>query len=141
MVARSEAHDSGLCAADPATRRRFATDLLNLTLAGPNLNRNEKRARDTAEWLPEQNRCWFAPRVIAVRQRYGLTIDQREADALDDVLAGCTSTDLIVFARGEVPPPVATASSVQVPDEIAAWDDNGNGRISARRQGRTGLRR
>ena len=34
MVARSEAHDSGLCAADSATRRRFATDLLNLTLAG-----------------------------------------------------------------------------------------------------------
>ena len=26
MVARSEAHDSGLCAADPATRRRFASD-------------------------------------------------------------------------------------------------------------------
>ena len=26
MVARSEAHDSGLCAADNATRRRFATD-------------------------------------------------------------------------------------------------------------------
>ena len=28
IVARSEAHDSGLCAADEATRRRFATDLL-----------------------------------------------------------------------------------------------------------------
>ena len=39
MVARSEAHDSGLCAADLATRRRFATDLLNLTLAGPRVNR------------------------------------------------------------------------------------------------------
>ena len=35
IVARSEAHDSGLCAADPATRRRFAADLLNLTLAAP----------------------------------------------------------------------------------------------------------
>ena len=35
MVARSEAHDSGLCAADLATRRRFAGDLLNLTLASP----------------------------------------------------------------------------------------------------------
>ena len=33
IVARSEAHDSGLCAADEATRRRFASDLLNLTLA------------------------------------------------------------------------------------------------------------
>ena len=81
--ARSEAHDSGLCAADLATRRRFATDLLNLTLAGPRVNRYEKVDRDAAEWLPAQNRCWFAARVIAVRQRYELTIDRREADALD----------------------------------------------------------
>ena len=103
MVARSEAHDSGLCAADPATRRRFATDLLNLTLAGPQVNRYDKVDRDAAEWLPAQNRCWFAARVIAVRERYGLTIDRREADALDQVLAGCTSTELITFARGEVP--------------------------------------
>ena len=40
---------------------------------------------DAAEWLPELNRCWFA----AVRQEYGLTIDRREADALDAVLEGC----------------------------------------------------
>ena len=33
IVARSEAHDSGLCAANPETRNRFASDLLNLTLA------------------------------------------------------------------------------------------------------------
>ena len=30
IVARSEAHDSGLCAADAASQRRFASDLLNL---------------------------------------------------------------------------------------------------------------
>ena len=57
MVAHSEAHDSGLCAADLATRRRFATDPLNLTLAGPRVNRYEKVDRDAAEWLPAQNRC------------------------------------------------------------------------------------
>ena len=39
IVSLSEAHDSGLCAADPATRRRFTTDLLNLTLAAPAVNR------------------------------------------------------------------------------------------------------
>ena len=50
---------------------------------------------------------------IAVRQRYSLTIDQREADALDQVLAGCASTELITFARGEVP--AAATSSVRVP--------------------------
>ena len=128
MVARSEAHDSGLCAADLATRRRFATDLLNLTLAGPQVNRYDKVDRDAAEWLPAQNRCWFAARVIAVRERCGLTIDRREADALDQVLAGCTSTELITFARGEVPATAAAAASV--PEEIAAWDDNRNGRVS-----------
>ena len=34
-VATSQAHDSDLCAADPATKRRFARDLRNLTLASP----------------------------------------------------------------------------------------------------------
>ena len=92
IVARSEAHDSGLCAADEATRRRFATDLLNLTLASPGVNRNQKRARDAAEWLPDQNRCWFADRSVAVRRKYGLMIDQREADTLERVLSGCQST-------------------------------------------------
>ena len=121
MVARSEAHDSGLCATDLATRRRFATDLLNLTLAGPRVNRYEKVDRDAAEWLPAQNRCWFAARVIAVRQRYGLTIDRREADALDQVLAGCVSVDLIMFARGEVPATAAPAVSVSLSRFVSAF--------------------
>ena len=42
IVARSGAHDSGLCATDAATRRRFSEDLLNLTLAAPALNRYAK---------------------------------------------------------------------------------------------------
>ena len=81
IVARSEAHDSGLCAADSQTRRRFASDLLNLTLAAPSVNRHRKVAKDAAEWLPDMNPCWFADRVVRVRQKYGLTIDRREADA------------------------------------------------------------
>ena len=52
IVARSEAHDSGLCAADAATRRQFAGDLLNLTLASPAVNRSQKSGKDAAEWLP-----------------------------------------------------------------------------------------
>ena len=94
MVARSEAHDSGLCAADDATRLNFSRDLDNLTLASPHLNRNQKGAKDAADWLPDQNRCWFAATIITVRRKYNLTVDQREADAIDLVLAGCTSTQL-----------------------------------------------
>ena len=99
IVARAEAHDSGLCAADQETRQRFAADLLNLTLAAPSVNRYEKRARDASDWLPRLNRCWFAARVVAVRRKYKLTIDQREADTLSHVLAACASTDMTVVAR------------------------------------------
>jgi hypothetical protein len=65
-----------------------------LTLAGPAVNRNQKGAKDAADWLPARNSYWFAATVIEVRLRYGLTIDQREADALDQLFASCTSTEL-----------------------------------------------
>ena len=89
VIAVSEAHDSGLCAASAGVRRRFASDLDNLTLATPALNRYQKRDHDAAEWLPERNRCWFAATIVAVRREYDLTIDRREAAALDAVLRGC----------------------------------------------------
>ncbi len=94
IVARSEAHDSGLCAADAETKRRFASDLLNLTLASPRVNRREKSDKDAAEWMPPMNRCWFAQRVVDVRRKYKLTIDRREADALEGVLSACASTEM-----------------------------------------------
>ncbi|MCY4372445.1 MAG: hypothetical protein OXC31_01655 [Spirochaetaceae bacterium] len=98
MVAVSEAHDSGLCAASTDVRRRFASDLDNLALANPELNRYEKRDHDAAEWLPEYNRCWFAATVVAVRKEYGLTIDRREAAALERILAACDSFELVTPA-------------------------------------------
>ena len=138
MVATSEAHDSGLCAADAATRARFARDLDNLTLASPRVNRHEKKAKDGAEWVPARNQCWFAARVVAVRQKYALTIDAREAAALDAVLVGCASTELVIYAPGAaITAPEAPPSGSAV-DALARWDDNGNGRITcaeARRHG------
>ena len=96
IVARSEAHESGLCSASQETKTAFATDLLNLTLASPQLNRYEKIGYDVAEWQPEQNLCWFVQRTVDVRRKYGLTIDQREANAVDEILQSCTSIELIV---------------------------------------------
>ena len=152
IVARSEAHDSGLCAADAHRRRAFARDLLNLTLAAPAVNRHNKGAKDAAEWLPALNQCWFANRVVEVRLTHGLTIDQAEADALDHVLAGCSTTTIVITD----PPPAATTpmptdppvvTSTPKPRPAAAtpapttapptgsnaldlYDDNGNGRIT-----------
>lgn len=128
IVVRAEAHDSGLCAADPATRKRFSSDLLNLTLAAPKVNRHRKVAKDAAEWLPDMNRCWFADRVVRVRQKYGLTIDRREAEALASVLSGCTSVEM-VFADSPLPVPTPAMSSSSA-NALELWDDNGNGRIT-----------
>ena len=143
IVARSEAHDSGLCATDGATRRRFASDALNLTLASPAVNRHAKRAHDAAAWMPDENRCWFADRIVQVRRKYGLTIDRREADALERVLSQCQSTEMIVRPCAESPavsrsPAVRDPASAGAVDALSRWDDNRNGRITcaeARRHG------
>ena len=55
IVATSEAHDSGLCAASARVKAAFATDLLNLTLASPTVNRYPKSTKDLAEWTPSLN--------------------------------------------------------------------------------------
>ncbi len=139
IVATSEAHDSGLCARDRATRTRFARDLRNLTLAAPELNRYQKIAKDAAEWLPALNQCWFAGRIVEVRRAYGLTIDRREADALDQILSGCNSTAMepIVCHRTTQPRDEDGAPAGD-DDALARYDDNGDGRITcseARRHG------
>ena len=115
IIAVSEAHDSGLCAASAATRAQFASDLRNLTLASPALNRTQKRAKDAAEWLPAQNRCWFARQIVTVRRAYSLTIDRQEADALDRVIAGCSPLNLASIAWQEIYPSIQEIyASVQV---------------------------
>ena len=69
IVALAEAHDSGI--ADDQ-RRAIASDLDNLTIADPTVNRSQKSARDAAEWVPT----------------HGLTVDPAERDALEALLAG-----------------------------------------------------
>lgn len=140
IVARSEAHDSGLCAASAAVKAAFARDLLNLTLAHPRLNRYQKVGKDVAEWTPAVNACWFAERTLAVRRKYGLTIDRAEAAAVEKILAGCPSTAMVrhplrIQSGPSVSPSVPKPAGV---DALALWDDNRNGRITcaeARRHG------
>ena len=135
IVATSEAHDSGLCAADLDTRRRFATDLLNLTLAAPEVNRGQKSGKDAAEWLPQQNACWFASRIVEVRRKYDLSINRAEAEALERVLANCASTEMVVRRCDfSVEPSISEGADVGTASSgmnaLERWDDNGNGRIT-----------
>ena len=146
IVARSEAHDSGLCAADATTRRQFASDLINLTLASPSVNRSQKSGKDVAEWLPDLNRCWFASRVVEVRQRYSLTIDDRERGVLQGILSSCASTEMTVLdvAQGAPETPTPAPEDEEGSSALELYDDNGNGRITcaeARNHGIAPVRR
>ena len=85
IVALAEAHDSGI--ADDR-RRDIASDLDNLTIADPTVNRSAKRDRDAAEWTPDRHGAWFAQRVIAVKREYELSVDPTERSALEMLLAG-----------------------------------------------------
>lgn len=142
IVATSEAHDSGLCAASAETRIAFANDLMNLTLAAPKVNRcgqGGKCGLDAGEWLPERNKCWFSSSVVMVKQKYSLSVDRNETVALESVLSSCSSTEMIFY------PNVSTKNSLEVDtDQIESsnalelYDDNSNGRITcseARRHG------
>ena len=144
IVSLSEAHDSGLCAAGTDTKRMFARDLLNLTLASPDLNRRQKSAKDAAQWLPGENQCWFAGRVHAVRLKYGLTIDATEAAALEAVLSSCESTKLVVrscdWSGGSEQETVRpTTTDADSGDPLELWDDNRNGRITCKEARRHGI--
>ena len=131
IVATSEAHDSGLCARDRATQARFASDLRNLTLAAPRVNRHRKSGKGAAEWLPERNRCWFAAGVVEVRRAYDLIIDRREAEALEDILSQCPSVAMepLVCTTETA---AEEGKSPAIGDALARYDDNGNGRIACR---------
>ena len=85
IVALAETHDSGIA---DERRRDIASDLDNLTIADPTVNRSQKSDRDAAEWMPARHGAWFAERVIQVKLEYGLSVDPAERDALEALLAG-----------------------------------------------------
>lgn len=135
IVATSEAHDSGMCGRSKEEKRRFASDPHNLTLAAPSLNRYEKKDKDAGEWLPSLNQCWFARKVVWIKQTYGLTVDFEEKQQLQKTLRNCSRDDLamkIVRANSQQTwIPESNASSIEKL-ALEQWDDNGNGRITCK---------
>ena len=90
IVSRKEAHVSGLCLQSDSARRMFARDSINLVLTHLRVNRS-KGDRDAANWMPLKNQCWFAERVVTIRERYGLTIDESELAALRSQIKSCSA--------------------------------------------------
>jgi len=131
ILATAEAHDSGLCGASADKRKQIAIDPLNLTLAAPEVNRCQaggKCAFDAGEWMPKKNKCWFANRIVEIKTKYGLSVDQAEANALEEVLSSCDSFEMIFFPRKEDNP--GSNQSQSIDNALMLYDDNNNGRIT-----------
>ncbi|MCY3542140.1 MAG: DUF1524 domain-containing protein [Gammaproteobacteria bacterium] len=104
LVAKREAHDSGMCNADIQTKVNFANDLENVALASPTVNRG-KSTKDPADWLPDNNRCWYVWQWLHIKRKYDMTIDQAEKNAIQSVLQNCTVNDLVLDVDDTCPLP------------------------------------
>ena len=121
----------------PRNRRRTFT---NGGESPPEVNRRQKSGNDAGEWVPGQNRCWFAGRVLQVKRAYGLTVDRREAAALERILQGCTSTAMEPMVCRAAPAPARdTGRGAGGDDVLARYDDNRNGRITRKEARRHGI--
>ena len=100
MVSANEAHKSGMCERDIVERYRLGNDLLNLTLASGSVN-SFKSNKDPGEWEPDHNACWYVYRVIEVKRKYDMTIDERERDAMKRILADCSVEDIYLVPRDD----------------------------------------
>lgn len=131
IVAASEGHDSGLCGATAETRKQFANDLLNLTLAAPKVNRCSSTGKcglDPAEWMPPKNKCWYANRVVEIKRKYSLSVDQKEAESLESVLSDCDSVEMVFYPKSNKSMTNLNAQGLSRALEL--YDDNNNGRIT-----------
>lgn len=107
IVARREAHISGMCLRSIAERTHLASDHLNLTLASARDNRY-KSDKDASKWPLEKdgykNTCWFAAQVVKVKHAYGLSVDPGERGALERLLEDCRSVGMTSRTEFTCPP-------------------------------------
>ena len=93
MVPLKEAWDSGAWAWDPTRREAFANDMSipeSLIAVSASSNRS-KGAKDPAEWMPpsEDFHCAYLAAWIAVKQHWGLSMDQAEHDVVSALRIDC----------------------------------------------------
>ena len=95
LIAREQMHVSGLaCNASEQTKRSAITELENLVLSTPEINRGQKKSLDFAHWKPEFNVCFYAAQTVKVKYLYDLSVDQEEHDALKSVIKECKSFEM-----------------------------------------------
>ena len=96
VVAYAEAYRSGLNRLSFQQRDSYYNDP-DVLLASQAEANNVKKDGTIAEWEPSNQafQCDYASLQIGIKAKYGLTVDQREHDALAKTLASCPSETII----------------------------------------------
>jgi len=129
MVPLKEAWDSGAHSWDPGTRTAFANDLgyaHSLIAVSASSNRS-KSDRDPAQWLPTNNdfHCAYAFRWIAVKYRWGLSVDSAEALTLGRLATSCANGNF-----GSIPEKASIGAGS--PPQQGATGQSGDRRLDPR---------
>lgn len=108
VVARSEAWDSGASTWSAEKRQQFANDPLELMAVSSSGNRAHGE-KDAAGWLPSKGSsfgtnasydCKYVARQIAVKAKYGLSVDKAERQAMSSVLDTCPAQTVPLDSDG-----------------------------------------
>jgi len=119
MVALKEAWDSGANVWSASTRQRFANDLTDsrsLIAVTDSVNRS-KGDRDPSNWLPPNRGYWceYLSRWVAVKARWGLSMDQSEAGRVRKLLQNdCATTAIAPITPVGGAAPVTPTTTVPV---------------------------
>lgn len=117
VVALKEAWDSGARSWSPAKRRAYANDLGDeraLIAVSARANR-AKSDKDPAQWLPiPAARCEYVSNWVAVKSRWGLSIDVVEKAALEKVAATCGPSAPVPTTPSTTPSTSRTAPTSSV---------------------------
>lgn len=115
FVPLKEAWESGAAGWDSDTRKRFSNDLdysISLIAVTASSNRS-KSDRDPAGWLPTSKAfvCQYVGRWIAVKYRWGLSVDTSEKRVLLSKVTACGSKSRVAvpskakIVKGAIPNP------------------------------------
>lgn len=104
FVPLKEAWDSGAHSWSASRRRQFANDLsdarsLIAVTAGENRSKGDK---DPSNWMPDRRDYWctYVATWVAVKSRWGLTMDRSEAGRVRKIASTCGSTTVPAWGRG-----------------------------------------
>jgi hypothetical protein len=92
IVPLADAWRSGAWAWTDERRERFANDLTELQASSAESNR-DKSDHDAATWAPDgaARACTWAQQVVEIKARWELSVDRAEAEAITELLDGCSA--------------------------------------------------